>query len=112
MLMTNLVNLFTNIHNRKQEKMRFKRDTRLNKVISIANEYSAYTPESIQNKITHVETLLVKAPFWKRKQMLLLTEALYRAQNLINNRAKIHQRHRTIARAPLYVIKGSKAKAA
>lgn len=100
-------NLFKNFatFNRRQEKKRIKSDSRFNKIQSIANEYSADTPEKIQERIFFAESKLSRTPFWRRKEMQILTEALYRAQNLIMSRQRIYEKQSTIAHAPIVLLK-------
>ncbi len=100
-------NLFKNFatFNRRQEKNRIKNDSRFNKIQSIANEYSADTPEKIQERIFFAESKLSRTPFWRRKEMQILTEALYRAQNLIMSRQRIYEKQSTIAHAPIVLLK-------
>lgn len=90
---------------RHQENNRIKNDTRFNKVQAIANEYSAEPLEKIQEKIFLAESKLSRTPFWRRKEMQILTEALYRAQNLIINRQRIYEKQSTIAHAPIVLLK-------
>ena len=102
--MRNLFNTLTSFH-RQQENRRIKNDCRFNKVQSIANEYSADTPKRIQERIFLAESKLSRAPFWRRKEMQIFTEALYRAQNLILNRQRIYEKQSTIAHAPIVLLK-------
>ncbi|UNM96445.1 hypothetical protein MMG00_00820 [Ignatzschineria rhizosphaerae] len=102
--MKNLFNILTSI-SRRQENRRIKSDNRFNKVQSIANEYSAETPEKIQEHIFLAESKLSRIPFWRRKEMQILTEALYRAQNLIMSRQRIYEKQSTIAHAPIVLLK-------
>lgn len=102
--MRNLFNTLTSFH-RQQENRRIKNDCRFNKVQSIANEYSADTPERIQERIFLAESKLSRTPFWRRKEMQIFTEALYRAQNLILNRQRIYEKQSTIAHAPIVLLK-------
>lgn len=102
--MRNLFKNFTTF-NRRQEKNRIKSDSRFNKIQSIANEYSADTPEKIQERIFFAESKLSRTPFWRRKEMQILTEALYRAQNLIMSRQRIYEKQSTIAHAPIVLLK-------
>ncbi len=102
--MRNLLKTFTSF-NRYQENRRLKNDSRLNSIQSIANEYSADTPEKIQERIFLAESKLSKAPFWRRKEIQIFTEALYRAQNLIINRQRIYEKQSTIAHAPIVLLK-------
>ncbi|MHC5224522.1 hypothetical protein [Ignatzschineria sp. LJL83] len=106
--MKNLFQHFS-LLNRYQENRRIAFDSRFNKIQSIANEFSADTPEKIQERIFIAESKLSRSPFWRRKEMQLLTEALYRAQNLIMNRDRIYQKQSTIAYAPIVLIKKSVA---
>ena len=102
--MKNLFKHFS-LFNRHQENRRIAFDSRFNKIQSIANEFSADTPEKIQERIFLAESKLARTPFWRRKEMQLLTEALYRAQNLIMNRDRLYQKQSTIAHAPMVLIK-------
>lgn len=102
--MRNLFKAVTSL-NRHQENYRIKSDNRFNRVQSIANEYSADTPERIQERIFLAESKLSRTPFWRRKEMQILTEALYRAQNLIINRQRIYEKQSTIAHAPMVLLK-------
>lgn len=108
MLFTNLFNVLSS-KKRKQENNRIAYDARFNKILSIANEFSAYTSEKIQEKIMITEMELLNAPFWRRAEKQILTEALYRAQNLINNRARLYQKQRMITRPPLVLLKNKAA---
>lgn len=103
-MMRNLFNTLMSF-NRKLENRRIKNESRFNKIQSIANEYSADTIEKIQERIFLAESKLSKAPLWRRKEMQILTEALYRAQNLIINRQRIYEKQSTIAHAPIVLIK-------
>ena len=102
--MKNLFKHFS-IFNRHQENRRIAINSRINKVQSIANEFSADTPEKIQERIFLAESKLARSLFWRRKEMQLFTEALYRAQNLIMNRDRLYQNPSTIAHAPIVLIK-------
>lgn len=102
--MRNLFNILTSM-SRRHENRRIKSDNRFNKVQSIANEFSADTPERIQERIFLAESKLSRTPFWRRKEMQILTEALYRAQNLIVNRQRIYEKQSTIAHAPIVLLK-------
>lgn len=104
MLMTNLLNLLTS-QKRREENTRIKTDTHFNQVQAIANEYSADTPEKIQERIFLAETTLATTPFWRKAEQRIFTEALYRAQNLINSRERIFQKQSTIAHAPIVLLK-------
>ena len=104
MRMINLLNVLTPTK-RKQENVRIANDNRFNKIQAIANEFSAYSPEKIQEKIALAENALLTAPFWRRREMTIFTEALYRAQNLINSRVRLYQKGCMLERSPLVLIK-------
>ncbi len=106
--MRNLFQALTSF-NRRQENRRIKSDSRFNKIQSIANEYSAESPEKIQEKIFFAESKLSRTPFWRRKEMQMFTEALYRAQNLIMSRQRIYEKQSTIAHAPIVLLKKKSA---
>lgn len=108
MRMIHLLNGMTS-KKRRQENMRIAKDARFNKVQSIANEFSACSPDTIQEKIAMAEKALLTAPFWRRREMSILTEALYRAQNLINSRIRLYQKGRMLERSPLILIKKKSA---
>lgn len=106
-----LIHLFNGMTSKKrrQENIRIAQDARFNRVQAIANQFSAYSPEVIQEKIAMAEKALLTAPFWRRREMTIFTEALYRAQNLINSRIRLYQKGRMLQRSPLVLIKKKSA---
>ncbi|GGZ82213.1 hypothetical protein GCM10007161_11950 [Ignatzschineria indica] len=103
MLLTDLLNLL--LTQRQKENLRIKRERHFNNVLLIANEFSAETPKAIDEKITKAEIQLQKAPFWRRKELKVLTEALYHAQKLINRRHQLMQNREPLSPVPFVLLR-------
>ena len=103
MLLTDLLNLL--LTQRQKENLRFRQERRFNKVLLIANEFSAETPTAIEEKITKAEIELQKSPFWRRREQRIFTDALYHAQKMIKRRHQLMQNREPRSPVPFVILK-------